>query len=367
MRELNVDDAIVTTELYETDGKGGLVKMSSEGKNDLKPGRIVQWGGNIAWLKEDFVIDEVLDIDPRPGASIQYRMISLKDFRYHRTEAVHMKFRTDEVRHHQYMFIEDRCVTDSELEEARSKAKAKKEAEDAERAEKERIKQENISKGKELFKKHIPAEAKAVIVAIYEVDDCDSMTDYFATHSEDYVVLGWSKHKRDLFSEMRKYADVIPETAHLKTAPDVDSNGERKTDRNKDWWKPGDEHREKHSMGHGYYLKAAHRYDTGWTVRKEVLSDWSMERIYISLAKRLVLTESNGKPGLSVTKVDGVTVTMNDDKNGVEIRFPEKPDQAILDKLKANGWRWSRFNNCWYHKQNDQNIEFANKLAGGIQ
>lgn len=62
--------------------------------------------------------------------------------------------------------------------------------------------------------------------------------------------------------------------------------------------------------------------------------------------------------------VDGITVTENVEKNGVEIRFPSKPDASILDALKANGWRWSRFNSCWYQHATDANREFANQLAG---
>lgn len=60
--------------------------------------------------------------------------------------------------------------------------------------------------------------------------------------------------------------------------------------------------------------------------------------------------------------VYGVTVSINTEKQGVEIRFPSKPAQTVIDSLKANGWRWSRFNSCWYNKANDTNLIFANSL-----
>jgi hypothetical protein len=85
-----------------------------------------------------------------------------------------------------------------------------------------------------------PAGAVALIVAELVVDDCATKT----------VALAWSTHNRDLFAEMRKAAARFPETANLaKTGREA-------------------EHREKYSMGAGYYLKAEGTYDTGWRVRK---------------------------------------------------------------------------------------------------
>jgi len=96
-------------------------------------------------------------------------------------------------------------------------------------------------------------------------------------------------HKRDLFKEMRKHADKIPETTHLKTPPKVDSNGHEKTEENKKWWTPSDEHREKYSMGEGYYLKAGYQHHSGWRIEKDIKwgDDWSKEQ-YISIAKKCV-------------------------------------------------------------------------------
>ena len=40
-------------------------------------------------------------------------------------------------------------------------------------------------------------------------------------------------------------------------------------------------------------------------------------------------------------------IIINKEKNGVEIYFDEKPEQIILNSLKANKFRWSRYNKCW--------------------
>lgn len=96
----------------------------------------------------------------------------------------------------------------------------------------------------------IPSWAKAAIVAEYVRDDCDIMSDYFGTVTERRVIIGWSTHGRDLFPEMRNAAATFPETAGIASA---DGSAE---------------HREKYSMGAGYYLKIGGRYCSGWKVCK---------------------------------------------------------------------------------------------------
>jgi len=95
-----------------------------------------------------------------------------------------------------------------------------------------------------------PEWAKSCLVAVRDVDDCDTMTDYFNHTSTDRVVLAWSKHTRDIFSEMRKAARTFEKTADLAEA------GKEA------------EHREKYSMGGGYYLKDGYRHSNGWRVEK---------------------------------------------------------------------------------------------------
>lgn len=57
-----------------------------------------------------------------------------------------------------------------------------------------------------------------------------------------------------------------------------------------------------------------------------------------------------------------VEVTENKAKNGIEIRFASKPEQEVIDNLKANGWRWTRFGGCWYNRATDENKAFAENL-----
>jgi len=56
-------------------------------------------------------------------------------------------------------------------------------------------------------------------------------------------------------------------------------------------------------------------------------------------------------------------IKINEKLNGIEIRFPSKPDISILEKLKSAGWRWSSFNLCWYNRNTPDNLKFANLIT----
>lgn len=49
-----------------------------------------------------------------------------------------------------------------------------------------------------------------------------------------------------------------------------------------------------------------------------------------------------------------MNVTINTEKNGVEIRFDSKPEQSVLDVLRNNGFRWSGKQKMWYAKQSEE-------------
>lgn len=55
---------------------------------------------------------------------------------------------------------------------------------------------------------------------------------------------------------------------------------------------------------------------------------------------------------------------LNAEKNGVELKFPGRPTSDVLDTLKSNGWRWSRFSKLWYNRDTETNRAFASEIAG---
>ncbi len=131
------------------------------------------------------------------------------------------------------------------LQEAQAKSKS-----EVDQAEKERIRVEEVKAiGSKRFAEILPENAQAVIVARLKQDESDSQSDYFASSTQRTVILGFSTHKRDIFSEMRKHASNFEETAYL-------------AEYNVDY-----EHREKYSMGAGYYLGES-KY-SGWIIENE--------------------------------------------------------------------------------------------------
>ena len=65
-------------------------------------------------------------------------------------------------------------------------------------------------------------------------------------------------------------------------------------------------------------------------------------------------------------KVSGISITKNKDKNGIEIRFPDVPSADMRGLLKAHGFRWSRKFGCWWAKDYNANVEFANMLKSEL-
>jgi hypothetical protein len=140
-------------------------------------------------------------------------------------------------------------MPEEEVTELYAKAKQMQDAErEAEKKENERREAVKVI-GRQWLNDNLPSDTQAIIVARLKHDESDSQTDYYASRTTRTVILGFSKHKKDIFSEMRKYASNFEETACL-------------SEYNEDY-----EHREKYSMGDGYYLGESKYY--GWIIEKE--------------------------------------------------------------------------------------------------
>lgn len=59
------------------------------------------------------------------------------------------------------------------------------------------------------------------------------------------------------------------------------------------------------------------------------------------------------------------TYTLNAEKNGIEITFDSKPAAAILETIKAAGYRWSRARRLWWAKQSPKALDTAQAVAEG--
>lgn len=61
-----------------------------------------------------------------------------------------------------------------------------------------------------------------------------------------------------------------------------------------------------------------------------------------------------------------VAVYINEQLNGIEIKFQAKPDEATREALKTSGFRWHRKKCVWYAKNDPAHMEMAQKLAGAL-
>jgi hypothetical protein len=203
------------------------------------------------------------------------------------------------------------------------------EAEQADRQEQEeRQKQHERSEqlkaiGRERLKTLIPADVKAVIVAELHEDESDGMTDYYGYRTQRTVILGFSTHTRDLFPEMRKVAANFEETAHLAV-----ENTEY-------------EHREKYSMGDGYYLGESKYH--GWIIQKEKL--YGSREQFIERYALTAGDEANICVKVAKTAINNTPEAITDDY--VIVDYSEKAlavfgnTRAIKDQLKALGGRFN--------------------------
>ncbi len=203
-------------------------------------------------------------------------------------------------------------------------AQKQKKQEEAE-AEQEKIRVEEVKTiGRKRFADIFPEEAKGIIVAKQKQDESDSQSDYFASSTIRTVILGFSKHKRNIFSEMRKCASNFEDTAYLAEA-------------NADY-----EHRENYSMGAGYYLGESKYH--GWIIEKVPV--WKREHTIEEFAYTAG-SEDNihiGKPKTPPNNSDSTT----ENKSGCTmVEYSAKAvavfgeTRAIKDELKAMGGRFN--------------------------
>ena len=61
---------------------------------------------------------------------------------------------------------------------------------------------------------------------------------------------------------------------------------------------------------------------------------------------------------------DGIQVVYNEEQNGIELYFQDKPTSETISLLKENKFRWNRTKKCWYKKDSEDARAFVNKLTG---
>jgi hypothetical protein len=169
---------------------------------------------------------------------LNYKLINLRTNKYEQCDVIRPLSKKFGIGFY-YDEVNPQFMDDFEISILRSEADriAKEEHEEAQRKQERREQIKTI--GRERLEKLIPTDAKAIIIAELHRNESEPMTDYYGYGTDRTVILGFSTHTKDLFSEMRKYAANFEGTTYLAEA-------------NEEY-----EHREKYSMGAGYYLGAS--------------------------------------------------------------------------------------------------------------
>lgn len=73
-------------------------------------------------------------------------------------------------------------------------------------------------------------------------------------------------------------------------------------------------------------------------------------------AKRMKTTENKEYT------VNGVQIIENYSENRLQLFFPSIPDADIRVQLKKNGFKWSRYNECWQSYLNHRNLDNVKRI-----
>jgi hypothetical protein len=92
-------------------------------------------------------------------------------------------------------------------------------------------------------------------------------------------------------------------------------------------------------------------------IKENQYEGWEIERGY-DIGGRAIVSPENE------IVIDKAIWFVNRDRNGIEIKFPNKPDTDTLIKLKNNRFKWSKFQDLWYAKDNYFTRQLAIEITG---
>jgi len=101
--------------------------------------------------------------------------------------------------------------------------------------------------------------------------------------------------------------------------------------------------------------------------RKEIILEGHIMQSYMFASTHFQQCEAKTiatpTPGAAPTSPTGATVSFNEAKNGIEIKFSSKPSESVLSQIKADGFRWGKYNKVWYIKDTTYNRSKAAKYG----
>lgn len=58
-------------------------------------------------------------------------------------------------------------------------------------------------------------------------------------------------------------------------------------------------------------------------------------------------------------------IVKNEERDGLELYFSEKPEMKVINFLKENHFRWHNVKKCWYNHNNNKTVECIKELQKG--
>ncbi|PGP20948.1 hypothetical protein COA01_15525 [Bacillus cereus] len=112
--------------------------------------------------------------------------------------------------------------------------------------------------------------------------------------------------------------------------------------------------------------KEENHYEISISIHSNLVYDVYVPLTADSTKKNSGKTSSVTKKNLDNENKDDtpieVTLTENEEKNGIEIRFSRKPAEHILQMVSDNKFRWSKYGQCWYAKRTEATLLFAKEI-----
>ena len=103
---------------------------------------------------------------------------------------------------------------------------------------------------------------------------------------------------------------------------------------------------------------------TNSTAKKTAKTAKSETKIPVKGDKTMA-KKTNKTAKAEAPKTEGVKAvfTLNEEHNGIEIKFNEKPSTEVRAQLKALKFRWHQTKGLWYAKQSEQTLALAKSLC----
>lgn len=183
---------------------------------DLEPGTVLHWRG-------PYEHKSVILSKKETRFCITYECFNVDSEKRHSVDAfLIVKGDEPNLWHTQHYYLTDERKTSREVLELYD-ILTQKETEKANHADEQAKQQAALAEiGRKVWDKHFAGRGfVSLIVAEHHINDCDLQTDYFNSKISDKVILAGSTHKKDLFSEMRKAATLLPETSHMGPGKDI--------------------------------------------------------------------------------------------------------------------------------------------------